>query len=77
MKPNLMVIIRRPQHLPTLGKRFPSVKLNFLICKIGRICTLNKMMDIKLPEHNSCLTSIILEKASVHEMMVESGRKTP
>lgn len=70
MRLNFTVIPRRPQHLPTLGKQFSSVRLNFLMCKLGNVCTLSKIVGIKQPEHNSCLMSKILEKTSAHVMAV-------
>lgn len=35
---------------------------------------MNEIMDIKHPECDSCLMSMILEKASAPEVMAESGR---
>lgn len=35
---------------------------------------MNEIMDIKHPECDSCLMSMILEKASALEVMAESGR---
>ena len=69
MRLSFTVIPRRPQHLPNLGKQFSSVRLNFLTCKLGNVCTLSRIVGIKQPEHNSCLMSMILERASTHEIM--------
>lgn len=69
MRLNFTIIPMRPQHLLTLGKQFSSVRLNFLMCELGNVWTLSKIVGIKQPEHNSCLMSVILETTSAHELM--------
>lgn len=49
---NFTGVPRRPQHLPTLGKQILSLRLPFLLCGRGRVCTLSKIMG--------CLMSMML-----------------
>lgn len=69
MRLNFTIIPRRPQHLPTVGKQFSSVILNFLKCKLENVCTLSKIVGVKQPEHYRCLMIVILEKTRALEVM--------
>lgn len=53
--------------------QFSSVRLNFLMYKLGNVCMLNKIVGIKQPECNGYVMSMILGKTNAHEIMAVRG----